>query len=71
MNQFQKTSTISEDEVRKMKLKGKPKCTLCGIPLTFVYEGSRGYTNQKCERCRNSFLLNSETLEVLLIQKAM
>ena len=38
----------------KMKLKGKPKCPLCGKPLIFVYEGSTGYSGVKCKRCNQT-----------------
>lgn len=62
--------TITEEEVQKMKLKGKPKCLACGNPLTFVYEGAKGYSRMKCLRCRQEFLVNLETLEVVKITKA-
>lgn len=68
MNSKLQMKVISENQVRKMRLKGKPKCLCCGNPLSYVYEGSRGFTNLKCDRCRNSYLVNSETLEVMLIQ---
>ena len=48
----------------KMKLKGKPKCPLCGKPLIFVYEGSVGYSGVKCKRCNQQFIVNTDTLEV-------
>lgn len=48
----------------KMKLKGKPKCPLCGKALIYVYEGSIGYSGVKCKRCNQEFLVNTETLEV-------
>ncbi len=48
----------------KMKLKGKPKCPLCGKPLIFVYEGSIGFSGVKCKRCNQQFLVNTDTLEV-------
>ena len=47
-----------------MKLKGKPKCPLCGHPLIFVYEGSTGYSAVKCKRCNQESIVNTETLEV-------
>lgn len=68
---MQELKVISEEQVRKMRLKGKPKCPFCNIPLTYVYEGSKGYTNQKCDKCRNSFLVNTDTLEVLMIERAI
>ena len=60
---------ISQEEVRNVKLKGKPKCPACGTPLTFVYEGSIGFSGEKCPRCKQRFLVNTETLEVLIIDK--
>ncbi len=60
---------ISESEVQKMKLKGKPKCLTCGNPLSFVYDGAKGYTSMKCLRCKQEFLVNLETLEVKRITK--
>ncbi len=60
---------ISQEEVRKMKLKGKPKCPICNTPLTFVYEGSIGFSGEKCSRCKQRFLINTATLEVLMIDK--
>lgn len=61
--------TITKEQLRKMKLKGKPKCAACGIPLTFIYEGSRGYSGEKCPRCKQEYLVNLETTEVLKITK--
>ena len=58
---------ISVSEVMKMKLKGKPCCPHCGRPLTFIYEGSTGFSGEKCERCRKKYLVNTETLEVVEI----
>ena len=60
---------ISKSMVDRMKLKGKPKCPNCGIPLTFVYEGSTGYSGVKCQRCKNEYLINTGTLEVTRIRK--
>lgn len=71
MREVQQTKVISEEEVKQLRLRGKPRCPFCKIPLTYVYEGSSGFTNQKCERCRNSFLVDSGTLEVMLIQKVI
>ena len=62
--------TISITDVQKLKLKGKPKCPACNPPLTFIYEGSTGYSGVKCKRCGQEFLINTETLEVLRISKA-
>ncbi len=62
--------TISQTDVQKMKLKGKPKCPLCRLPLTFIYEGSIGYSGVKCKRCGQEFIINTETLEVLKISRA-
>lgn len=60
---------ISRDEVSKMALRGKPKCPICNRPLTYVYEGSKGYSGEKCQQCKQEFLVNTETLEVLQITK--
>ncbi len=61
--------TIKQADVRKMKLKGKPKCPACSNPLSFVYEGSTGFSSVKCKRCNRESLINTETLEVTLIDK--
>ena len=55
---------IEKNAGSKMKLKGKPKCPLCGKPLIFVYEGSVGYSGVKCKRCSQQFIVNTDTLEV-------
>jgi transposase-like protein len=62
--------TITKTEIQKMKLKGKPKCPACKNPLSFVYEGSIGFSSVKCKRCSRESLINTETLEVILIEKA-
>lgn len=62
--------TITKTEVNKMKLKGKPKCPACGIPLTFIFEGSTGFSSEKCPRCKQEYLVNTGTLEVIKILKA-
>ena len=59
---------ITKDEVQKMRLKGKPLCPNCSIPLTFVYEGSIGFSGEKCQRCKQTFLVNTETLQVMTIK---
>ena len=61
--------TIKRSEISKMKLKGKPKCPTCGLPLTYVYEGSKGFSGEKCQRCKREYLVNTETLEVSKILK--
>ena len=53
-----------------MKLKGKPKCPSCDNPLTFVYEGAKGMLGEKCPRCKQEFLIDTETLDVFRILKA-
>ena len=63
--------TISRSELKNMKLKGKPRCPDCNNPLTFVYEGSKGVSGEKCQRCKNDFLVNTETLEVIRVMKAV
>ena len=62
--------TITRSEVGKLRLKGKPKCPACGNPLSFVYEGSIGFSSVKCKRCSRESLINTETLDVILIEKA-
>ena len=62
--------TITKTEVNKMKLKGKPKCPSCDNPLTFVYEGAKGMLGEKCPRCKQEFLIDTETLDVFRILKA-
>ena len=56
--------TITKSELSKMRLKGKPRCPHCKRPLTFVYEGAKGYTGEKCSKCGSEYLVNTETLEV-------
>ena len=68
VNHVMKTSVVSQQQVLKLRLKGKPKCPFCRIPLNFIYEGSKGLTGEKCFKCGNSFLVNMETLEVILIR---
>lgn len=63
------TKTISKNEVLKMPLKGKPKCPVCHTPLSYVYEGSTGYTAEKCLRCMHESLVDTETLEVYRIDR--
>jgi uncharacterized protein with PIN domain len=65
------TKTISRSELKNMKLKGKPRCPDCNNPLIFVYEGSKGFSGEKCQRCKNEFLVNTETLEVIRVTKAV
>jgi transposase-like protein len=62
--------TITKAEIKKMKLKGKPKCPACNNPLSYVYEGSTGFSSVKCKRCSRESLINTETLEAILIEKA-
>ena len=57
--------TITKAEIQKMKLKGKPKCPACNNPLSYVYEGSTGFSSVNRES-----LINTETLEAILIEKA-
>jgi transposase-like protein len=61
--------TITQEEVKSMKLKGKPKCPVCDNPLTFIFEGSTGFSGEKCSRCKREYLVNTETLEVIKITK--
>lgn len=62
--------TITRSEIGQMRLKGKPKCPACGNALSFVYEGSTGFSSVKCKRCNRESLINTETLEAILIEKA-
>ncbi len=62
--------TITRKEVQRMKLRGKPRCLACGTPLTFIYEGSTGYSGEKCPKCKQEYLINTETLEVIKIENA-
>ena len=59
--------TITKKELSRMPLRGKPKCPHCRRPLTYVYEGARGYTGEKCSRCGSEYLVNTETLEVTTV----
>ena len=61
-------TTITKNQVKRMKLKGKPRCPKCRNPLTFVYEGATGVIGVKCLRCNCETLVNNETLEVTLIK---
>lgn len=40
-------------------------------PLTYVYEGSKGFSGEKCQQCKQEFLVNTETLDVFQISKAV
>ena len=62
---------IMLSELHQLRLKGKPRCPVCNTPLTYVYEGSTGYSGEKCKRCNQEFLVNTETLEVFRISKAI
>ena len=62
--------SISRSDIQRMRLRGKPKCPHCKIPLNFIYEGSKGFTGEKCKRCNQEYLVNMETLEVVKIEKA-
>lgn len=62
--------TITKKELSRMPLKGKPKCPHCNIPLNFIYEGSTGFSGEKCKRCNQEYLVNTETLEVIKVEKA-
>lgn len=57
-------NTISRKKLAEMPLRGKPKCLHYKRPLTFVYEGATGYTGEKCSKCGQEYLVNTETLEV-------
>lgn len=61
---------ITRLEVDKMKLKGKPRCPACGNPLSFVYEGSNGFSSMKCNKCSQVSLVNTGTLKAILIKNA-
>lgn len=59
--------TITKKEVLRMNLRGKPKCPFCNRPLTYVYEGAKGMTGEKCKKCGQEYLVDTETLEVIRI----
>ena len=59
---------IARNVVEQMKLKGKPRCPACGNPLSFVYEGSTGYSSMKCNKCSQVSLVNTGTLKAVLIK---
>lgn len=61
------SDTITKRELSKMRLRGKPKCPHCKRPLTFVYEGATGYTGEKCSKCGQEYLVNTETLQVTMV----
>lgn len=62
-------NTITKIELSKLRLRGKPKCPHCNRPLTYVYEGAKGFTGEKCSKCGQEYLVNIETLEVTKIQR--
>lgn len=62
--------TITRKEVDRMRIKGKPKCPSCGNPFSYIFEGSKGMTEEKCRRCKTTCLVDTETLEVIRIEKA-
>ena len=62
--------TITKAEVSGMRLKGKPKCIFCNRPLAFVYEGAKGITGEKCKKCGQEYLVNTDTLEVIRVLNA-
>ena len=61
--------TITQKQVQNMKLKGKPRCPACGIPLSFIYEGSVDFSSEKCPRCKQEYLVDTGLLEVIKILK--
>ncbi|MCC8103692.1 MAG: hypothetical protein LIP11_16065 [Clostridiales bacterium] len=59
---------ISISQVKAKKLKGKPRCPVCGNVLMFVYdEASRGHTDQKCLRCNAKVWVDLDTMECIQI----
>ena len=62
-------SIVTDDGVKRLKLKGKPKCLACGRPLSFIFEGSTGIVGEKCKKCGQEYLVNTETLEVIKVNK--
>lgn len=62
--------TITKLEVSRLKLKWKPKCQICGRPLTFVYEGTTGKLGEKCPQCKQEYLVDTGAMEVIRILKA-
>ena len=63
------TNTVTRKELATLQLRGKPKCVCCGRPLTFIYEGATGFTGEKCSRCGQAYLVNTETLEVRRVMR--
>lgn len=54
---------------KKLKVKGKPTCPMCGNTLNHVYDDAKeGHTSGKCHRCKTVWIVNLATLRVVLAQ---
>lgn len=52
-------------ELRKMKLKGKPKCPYCEKPVGFIYDDlPHGHISQLCPNCGRKVLVDVGTMTV-------
>ncbi|QAT48620.1 hypothetical protein EQM14_01820 [Caproiciproducens sp. NJN-50] len=52
-----------QQNVTSLKIKGKPKCPICGRPLNFVYDDvGYGHINEKCKNCGRSAIVDLSTL---------
>ena len=61
---------ITQEEVKVLGLKGKPKCPACHKPLTYVCgDVSGGHLNQKCGNCGRYALVDMMTMEALPIEQ--
>ena len=59
---------IYKSQLLGMKLRAKPKCPLCNNPLTFIYDDvQKGHINEKCDKCKNRFLIDLQTLQIYQI----
>ncbi len=63
-NTYMSRSVIPISAVRGSKLKGKPKCPVCGTSLMFVYGDTQGgHIDQKCHKCGNKIWVDLATME--------
>lgn len=63
------TMPISDEVIRNLKLRGKPKCPVCGWPGHNSYVGNTGFTQDKCRKCGTLFFIDEETLQTRAIPK--
>lgn len=64
-----KSTMISDEVIRNLKLRGKPKCPACGWPGHSSYVGNTGYTQDKCRKCGTLFYVDEMTLQTRAIPK--